>query len=113
MSRVRIAPAEPSRETIESEIAQLRELDAATLRMRWQMVFRKPAPTYPAISCSVPSPIGSRRMFSVTLMARAGVCSTAQARPTKFHSGPYKRGAPPSCGLALFLAGNGMDVSIA
>jgi hypothetical protein len=46
MPRVRIAPEEPSRETIESEIAQLRELDAATLRMRWQMVFRKPAPPH-------------------------------------------------------------------
>jgi hypothetical protein len=44
MPHVRSAPAEPSRETIEAEIAQLRDLDAVMLRKRWQTVFRKAAP---------------------------------------------------------------------
>jgi hypothetical protein len=46
MPRVRVAPAEHSQETIESEIAPLRDLDAVTLRKRWQMVFGKAAPPH-------------------------------------------------------------------
>jgi len=32
--------------TLAAEIAQLRELDASTLRARWRMVFRKNAPPH-------------------------------------------------------------------
>jgi hypothetical protein len=46
MPRIRIAPAEPDRDTIESEIAQLRDLDIGMLRKRWQAVFRRPAPPH-------------------------------------------------------------------
>jgi hypothetical protein len=46
MPRVRIAPAEPHRDSIESEIAQLRDLDIAMLRKRWQVIFGRPAPPH-------------------------------------------------------------------
>jgi hypothetical protein len=46
MPRVRIASAEPSQETIEGEIAQLRGLDIAMLRKRWTAVFGKAAPSH-------------------------------------------------------------------
>jgi hypothetical protein len=43
MPRVGIAPGEPHRDAIESEIAQLRDLDIAMLRKRWQVIFGRPA----------------------------------------------------------------------
>jgi Protein of unknown function (DUF2924) len=46
MPRVRIAPAEPDRDTIECETAQLRDLDIGMLRKRWQVVFGRSAPPH-------------------------------------------------------------------
>jgi len=43
MPRVRIASAKPDRDSIESEIAQLRDLDIGMLRKRWQVVFGRSA----------------------------------------------------------------------
>jgi len=42
MPRVKIGPALPDRETLDIEIAHLRDLDAAALRVRWQNVFKRP-----------------------------------------------------------------------
>src|SRR6266576_517485 len=44
MSTVKICPVVPEQVTLAAEIAQLRELDASTLRARWRVVFRKDAP---------------------------------------------------------------------
>jgi hypothetical protein len=46
MPRVRIAPAEPNRDSIESEIAPLRDLDIGMLRKRWRVVSGRPAPPH-------------------------------------------------------------------
>jgi DUF2924 family protein len=46
MSTVKTSPAPPEQVTLAAEIAQLRELDASTLRARWRMVFRKNAPPH-------------------------------------------------------------------
>lgn len=44
MPRVRIGPAHPDRNTLDVEVARLRDLDAQALRYRWQTVFNRPAP---------------------------------------------------------------------
>jgi Protein of unknown function (DUF2924) len=44
MPRVTIYPAEPDRESLDSEIARLRGLDVGALRARWHTVFRRAAP---------------------------------------------------------------------
>ena len=46
MSTVKISPVVPEQVTLAAEIAQLRELDASTLRARWRVVFRKDAPPH-------------------------------------------------------------------
>jgi hypothetical protein len=46
MSTVKISSASPDQVTLAAEIAQLRELDASTLRARWRVVFRKEAPPH-------------------------------------------------------------------
>ena len=46
MPLVRIASEEPDRDSIESEIAQLRDLDIGMLRRRWQVVFGRSAPSH-------------------------------------------------------------------
>ena len=46
MSTVKISPAVPDEVVLAAEIAQLRELDASTLRARWRVVFRKDAPLH-------------------------------------------------------------------
>jgi len=46
MSTVKTSPAPPEQVTLAAEIAQLRELDASTLRARWRIVFRKNAPPH-------------------------------------------------------------------
>src|SRR5882724_12749931 len=46
MSTVKICPVVPEQVTLAAEMAQLRELDASTLRARWRMVFRKNAPPH-------------------------------------------------------------------
>ncbi|MEA2753874.1 MAG: hypothetical protein QOJ54_163 [Aliidongia sp.] len=46
MPRVKIGPAVPDRQVIDLEIARLRDLDAVTLRARWQTVFNRRAPTH-------------------------------------------------------------------
>jgi hypothetical protein len=48
MPRVKIAPALPDRESINVEIARLRDLDVAGLRSRWHTVLgRRPPPHLP------------------------------------------------------------------
>ena len=48
MPRVRIGPALPDRDTLDVEIARLRDLDIAALRRRWHTVFgRRPPPHLP------------------------------------------------------------------
>lgn len=42
----RIAQAAPAPPSLESEIAQLRDLDLSGLRARWKSVFRKPSPAH-------------------------------------------------------------------
>ena len=46
MSRVKIGPAAPDRETLVVEIARLRDLDIAQLRNRWQTVFGQRPPVH-------------------------------------------------------------------
>jgi hypothetical protein len=46
MPRVRIGPAMPDRETLNAEIARLRDLGITGLRGRWQTVFRRQAPPH-------------------------------------------------------------------
>src|SRR2546421_6213265 len=46
MARVRIGPAVPDRETVDVEIARLRDLDANALRACWQAVLGRPAPSH-------------------------------------------------------------------
>ena len=48
MRRVRIGPALPDRDTLDVEIARLRDLDIAALRRRWHVMFgRRPPPHLP------------------------------------------------------------------
>src|SRR5499426_3869291 len=48
MARVKVGPALPDRETIEAEIARLRDLDLGSLQSRWHTVFRRrPSPHLP------------------------------------------------------------------
>jgi hypothetical protein len=44
MPRVRIGPVPPDRETLDAEIARLRDLGITELRRRWQTVFGRQAP---------------------------------------------------------------------
>src|SRR5262245_45420771 len=46
MPRVRIAAALPDRDTLDAEIARLRDLDIAALRARWHGVFRRRPPLH-------------------------------------------------------------------
>jgi hypothetical protein len=46
MPRAKIAPALPDRESIEVEIARLRDFDLAALSARWHHVFGRPAPAH-------------------------------------------------------------------
>ena len=46
MARVKIGPAPPDRNTLDIEIARLRDLDVGELRARWQTKFGRPAPAH-------------------------------------------------------------------
>ena len=46
MPRVGIGPAPPDRDTLDVEIARLRDLDVNELRRRWQTLFGRPAPPH-------------------------------------------------------------------
>ena len=46
MPRVRIGPAPPDRETLDAEIARLRDLGVIELRRRWQNAFGEQAPPH-------------------------------------------------------------------
>jgi len=46
MPRVKISPAPQDRETLDVEIARLRDLDVGELRNRWQNVFRRRPPLH-------------------------------------------------------------------
>jgi hypothetical protein len=46
MSRVKIGPALPDRETIDVEIARMRDLDVGNLQARWHTVFGRRAPLH-------------------------------------------------------------------
>jgi Protein of unknown function (DUF2924) len=46
MARVKIGPAPPDRETIDAEIARLRDLDAKALRAQWQTLCGSRAPPH-------------------------------------------------------------------
>jgi Protein of unknown function (DUF2924) len=46
MPQVRIGPAPPDRQSIDVEIARLRDLDVKALRAQWHNVFGRPAPTH-------------------------------------------------------------------
>jgi hypothetical protein len=45
MPRVRIGPASPDRNTLDAEIARLRDLGVEALRNRWQTAFRRRPPS--------------------------------------------------------------------
>jgi hypothetical protein len=48
MARVKIGPAPPDRNTLDAQVARLRDLDVAALRGRWHTVFgRRPPPHVP------------------------------------------------------------------
>lgn len=48
MLRVRIGPATPGRETLDVEIARMRDFDVGALRARWHTIFeRRPPPHLP------------------------------------------------------------------
>ena len=46
MSRVKIGPALPDHETVEAEIARIRDLDFGDLQSRWHTVFRRRPPPH-------------------------------------------------------------------
>jgi hypothetical protein len=46
MPRVKVGPALPDADTLDVEIAQLRELDINALRTRWRNVFRRAPPPH-------------------------------------------------------------------
>ncbi len=46
MPRVKIGPQQPDRNTLNVEVARLRDLDIETLRYRWQTVFNRLAPPH-------------------------------------------------------------------
>jgi hypothetical protein len=46
MPRVRIGPAAPDRDTLDAEIARLRDLGIPELRNRWRTVFGRHAPSH-------------------------------------------------------------------
>lgn len=46
MPRVKVGPAASDSNTVEAEIARLRDLDLASLRARWQTVFRRQPPPH-------------------------------------------------------------------
>jgi Protein of unknown function (DUF2924) len=46
MPRVKIGPALPDRDTLDAEVARLRDLDVAALRARWHSVFRRRPPPH-------------------------------------------------------------------
>src|SRR5512143_3719734 len=46
MKRSRPVASKAAKATLESEIAQLRDLDLKGLRLRWQSVFRRQAPSH-------------------------------------------------------------------
>jgi Protein of unknown function (DUF2924) len=46
MPRVKVGPARPDRQTIDAEIARLRDLDVGGLRSRWHSVWGRPAPPH-------------------------------------------------------------------
>ncbi len=46
MPRVKVGPAPPDRNTLDVEIARLRDLDVGALRHRWRTVFRRQAPPH-------------------------------------------------------------------
>jgi hypothetical protein len=46
MSRVRVGPAPPDRNTLDVEVARLRDLDVGGLRNRWHTVFGRQAPPH-------------------------------------------------------------------
>ena len=46
MPRVKISPALPDRSAIEVEIARLRDLDLAAVRVRWQNLFGRRPPAH-------------------------------------------------------------------
>ena len=46
MPRVRIGPATPDRETLDAEIARVRDLGVDTLRSRWHTAFGRQAPPH-------------------------------------------------------------------
>ena len=48
MPRVKIGPALPDREKLDSEITRLRDLDVGQLRSRWHTAFGRPAPAHVA-----------------------------------------------------------------
>lgn len=46
MPRVKVGPAPPDRNTLDVEVARLRDLDVGALRHRWRTVFRRQAPPH-------------------------------------------------------------------
>jgi hypothetical protein len=46
MKRSRPVASKAAKPTLESEIAQLRDLDLKGLRLRWQSMFRRQAPSH-------------------------------------------------------------------
>jgi Protein of unknown function (DUF2924) len=46
MARVKISPALPDRQTIDAEVARLRDLDLSALRARWHAIFGRKAPAH-------------------------------------------------------------------
>jgi hypothetical protein len=79
MPRGEIGRARPDRETIDVEIARLRELDVGALRARWHTVFgRRPPPHLPRHLCFAFWLTGSRRTFWVTSTLKASACLIAR-----------------------------------
>jgi hypothetical protein len=46
MPRVKVGPATPDRETLDLEVARLRDLDIRALRNHWQAAFGRPSPPH-------------------------------------------------------------------
>ena len=90
MPRVTIGPALPDRETLNIEIARLRDLDIEGLLSRWHAVFGRRHPlTFRAIFCFVCWRIGCRPTGTAILMPRTGACSIIPERRRKLRGAPW------------------------
>jgi hypothetical protein len=109
MPRVGIGPALPDRDTLDVEIARLRDLDVNELRRPWQALFGRPAPAH------LPRHLVFRTLAYRLLAERLGDLDAESRRLLDRPETPEKagqsamsaRGSISQFGPAPFLAANG------